>query len=100
MVEAAKIEIDQLREDVFVSVDIRVNKNEAGKIIGKGGETIKRIQNSTHAWVKVEDLSDSHKIVRISGKNQMVEAAKAEIEELRKYVTLDLTLENDDVGKV
>jgi hypothetical protein len=69
-----------------IKEEVRVPRKAAGHIIGKGGETIRMLQEKTGAFVQVakEDMypEDDFKIVHVEGEEENVRDAKVEIQKL------------------
>eukprot|EP00299_Pterocystis_sp_00344_P000585 c1016_g1_i1.p1 GENE.c1016_g1_i1~~c1016_g1_i1.p1 ORF type:complete len:259 (+),score=53.19 c1016_g1_i1:1-777(+) len=56
-----------------------IEKSVVGRLIGKGGETVRRIQGTSGARVQI----DQHKLkVKLSGSKQAVDSAKALVQEV------------------
>ncbi|XP_078390276.1 tudor and KH domain-containing protein [Cetorhinus maximus] len=78
----AKVAIHQLlAESVKITEELRVPHRAVGRIIGRGGESIREICRSTGAKIVCEEtgklLLDMSRSVRISGTRQEVASAKA-----------------------
>jgi len=76
--------------DAADSVDVRIDSRKLGIIIGPGGATIKKIQETTGANVQLpdrekgEDMPDGPCTVTITGPAKGVQQAKKAIEDLAK----------------
>ncbi|XP_028414614.1 probable ATP-dependent RNA helicase DDX43 [Dendronephthya gigantea] len=66
------------------SLRIEVSSRDVGKIIGRGGQSIKNIQNSSGAWIKIlKDEADAvHTPIEISGSRDFQAKAKEMIDEI------------------
>lgn len=67
--------------------EIRVVNNMVGLVIGRGGETIKQINNRTGAYVVLSKAPEhqnipGYKILMASGTPEQIENAKREIDNL------------------
>ena len=58
-------------------------KSMVGRVIGKGGETIKKIQASTRAVVQIQQENDPC-LITISGSHPAVESASSIVEEIAR----------------
>ena len=65
------------------SVVVRVPNTAVGTIIGRGGETIKRLQQMTNARIQIDRNQDAEeREITISGGVEEVERARVEVDEL------------------
>lgn len=66
-------------------VELPVSEDMVGAIIGKGGETIRRIQQSSKARIQIaKDQEGPIRVVVVRGTEEAVQAAKVEIEILQE----------------
>lgn len=59
---------------------LQVPQNMVGKIIGKGGETIRRLQEESHC--KIDVTKDQPGVIRLSGTRETITAAKHMIDDV------------------
>ncbi|XP_040596668.1 tudor and KH domain-containing protein-like isoform X1 [Mesocricetus auratus] len=96
----AKAAIDQiLTENILVSEELCVPQRSVGRIIGRGGKTIRSICKASGAKITCDKESEGSlllsRLIKISGTQKEVEAAKHLImekvlEELRNRITLSI----------
>lgn len=68
-----------------LTLDFIIPNQSIGGLIGKGGETLKKLMNKTKAQIIIPRAADfpyPERIIQIKGTKEQVEAAKREIEAL------------------
>jgi polyribonucleotide nucleotidyltransferase len=68
-----------------VTIDFIIPNQSIGGLIGKGGETLKKMMTKTKAQIiipRAPDFPHPDRIIQIKGTREQVEAAKKEIEAL------------------
>lgn len=70
-----------LQHGMGATVTVQCPKPIVGRIIGKGGETIKGLQRKYHVSIQIDQGGDPMSVT-ITGQKQAAEACKAEVQAL------------------
>jgi len=74
----------------FTSIDYQIPNMITGLLIGKGGETLKRLMAKTKAQIivpKVLDYTSPDRIIHIKGTDEQIDMVKKEIDSLARSCT-------------
>ncbi len=76
----------QICGEEFITENVKVHSKNVGRIIGKGGQNIKRMQQDTNTRMSViqSTMPGSQAIVEVSGSRQNVENATIELKKLNQ----------------
>jgi predicted RNA-binding protein YlqC (UPF0109 family) len=76
----------QVYGEEFITENVKVHSKNVGRIIGKGGQNIKRLQQNTNTHMSVvqSTIQGSQAIVEVSGSRQNVENATIELKNLNQ----------------
>jgi len=99
-INQAKEQIEKLNEENANSVEFLAPRSKIGLLIGKNGETIKKIKSQTGAFINIRNQCDNTSSIQISGSKRAVEEANMKVLEAlnQEYtcgICMDVVSEKD-----
>ncbi|CAO3646715.1 unnamed protein product [Cunninghamella echinulata] len=77
--------------------DIKVPNNKVGLVIGRGGDTLKKIERNSGARVQIDqDTGDEKRTVKLSGEQDQIQIARDMVEQIIRDATSSSSSSSND----